>query len=106
MAEISEKNSCVTLINVFTVEPSEQQKVVDMLVEATDSTMRHIPGFVSATVHKSKDGTRVANYAQWRSMADYEAMMHNPQALAHMHLIHAIVTYDAHLYDVVESVSL
>jgi hypothetical protein len=26
-----------------------------------------MPEFVSANIHKSVDGTRVANYAQWRS---------------------------------------
>ena len=106
MAEISEHNKCVTLINVFTVEPENQEKLIAMLVEATDTTMRHIAGFISASIHKSQDGKRVANYAQWRSMADYEAMMHNPEALAHMERTKDIVTFDAHLYDVVESVSI
>jgi hypothetical protein len=33
MPNISKENKVVTLINVFTVEPANQQKVVDMLVE-------------------------------------------------------------------------
>jgi hypothetical protein len=65
MMIVSKDNKVVTLINVFTVEPEKQQTLVGMLVEATDKTMKHyLPGFVSATIHKSADGVRVANYAQ------------------------------------------
>jgi antibiotic biosynthesis monooxygenase (ABM) superfamily enzyme len=53
MVQIASGNDVVTLINVFTVSPENQQKLIDMLVEATQKTMRHIPGFVSASFHKS-----------------------------------------------------
>ena len=46
--------------------------------------MRHRPGFVSADLHVSHGGRRVANYAQWRSQADLDAMMNDPAARAHM----------------------
>jgi hypothetical protein len=36
MPTISKANKVAALINVFTVEPGNQQKVVDMLVEATE----------------------------------------------------------------------
>lgn len=56
-----------TLINVFTVTRMTQQPLVDLLTEATEQVMRHRPGFISANIHASLDGTRVVNYAQWRS---------------------------------------
>jgi len=93
----------VTLINVFTVAKENQQKLVDMLLEATKKTMSHVPGFVSASIHKSADGVRVTNYAQWRTARDFEAMLQNPQALEHMKPILEIATNDAHLYDVVDT---
>ena len=105
MVQIASRNDVVTLINVFTVTPENQQKLVDMLVEATQKTMRHIPGFVSASIHKSADGTRVANYAQWRRAEDFEAMLRDPRAADHMKPIREIATNDAHLYEVVESLS-
>jgi len=43
MMIISKDNKVVTLINVFTVEPEKQQTLVDMLVEATEKTMKHLP---------------------------------------------------------------
>ena len=84
MATIAKDNKCVTLINVFTVEAKDQQRLVDMLREATEKTMKNLPGFISANIHKSFDGVRVANYAQWCSREDFEAMLKNPQATAHM----------------------
>ena len=48
----------------------------------------------------------MANYAQWRSAADFEAMLKNPEATAHMKPIMEIAQFDAHLYEVVESMSV
>src|SRR6266436_562180 len=100
MVQIARGNDVVTLINVFTVTPENQQKLVDMLIEATQKTMRHIPGFVSASIHKSADGSRVANYAQWRKAEDFEAMLRDPRAAEHMKPILEIAINDAHLYEV------
>ena len=70
----------VTLINVFTVDPENQQRLVELWQRATDEVMRHLPGFVSANVHRSLDGTRVVNYAQWQSQEAFTAMLQNPEA--------------------------
>jgi antibiotic biosynthesis monooxygenase (ABM) superfamily enzyme len=105
MIEVSTRNHVATLINVFTVKPEDQQKLVELLVEATQKTMRHIPGFISATIHKSADGTRVANYAQWRRPEDFEAMLRDPRAAEHMKPIQEIVANDGHLYQVMDSIS-
>jgi heme-degrading monooxygenase HmoA len=100
MTTITTANDVVTLINVFTVEPQQQQRLVDVLVTATETVLGKQPGFDSANFHKSLDGTRVANYAQWRSREDFEAMLANPEAAAHMREVATIATFDAHLYEV------
>ena len=103
MTSITARNDVVTLINVFTVEPARQQELVDLLTRATDETIRHMPGFVSATIHKSLDGVRVTNYAQWRSREDFEAMLRNPAASPHLKEAAAIATsFEPHLYQVSE----
>jgi heme-degrading monooxygenase HmoA len=84
MTTISTESDLVTLINVFTVAPERQQELLDVLIEATEQVMRFQPGFVSANLHKSLDGQHVANYAQWRSVEDFEAMLANPEAGEHM----------------------
>ena len=82
MTTISPSANLVTLINVFTVDPVRQQQLVDVLVRATDETIRHMPGFVSANIHKSVDGARVTNYAQWRSRDDLDAMLRSWSAVS------------------------
>ena len=74
MTTISNQNRYLTLINVFTVEPANQQKLVDLLTLATKSSVQNITGFISSSLHRSLDGTKVTMYAQWRSMEDYQNM--------------------------------
>ena len=44
--------------------------------------MQHLPGFISASIHRSLDGTKVINYAQWRSQADFAAYLAEMQRRA------------------------
>lgn len=81
---ISAAQDVTTLINVFTVAPERQQDLVRLLDEATEEVMRHRPGFVSANIHASADGTRVVNYAQWASAEDFQAMLQDRLAREHM----------------------
>ena len=53
----------VTQINVFTVAPGQQQPLIDYLARAAD-VAREVDGWLSASLHRSLDGTRVVNYAQ------------------------------------------
>jgi len=46
--------------------------------------MRHLPGFVSANVHRSLDGTKVVNYAQWESQDAFTAMLRHPDAVPYL----------------------
>jgi Antibiotic biosynthesis monooxygenase len=55
--------SAVTQINVFTVEPDQQQPLIDHLARAA-RVASEVPGWLSASLHRSLDGTRVVNYAQ------------------------------------------
>ena len=101
MPEISQRGDVVTLINVFTVAPENQQRLLDLLIEATESVMNKQPGFVSANLHKSLDGTKVVNYAQWRRREAFEAMLENPEAIVHMKEAEKIAEkFEPHLYEV------
>ncbi|MBV8886743.1 MAG: antibiotic biosynthesis monooxygenase [Chroococcidiopsidaceae cyanobacterium CP_BM_RX_35] len=97
---ISKEADIVTLINVFEVEPENQQLLVDLLIEATEETMHKLPGFISANIHKSRDGKWVTNYAQWRSVEDFQAIFKNAQALSHMPAIGKIAKSEPVLYEV------
>ncbi len=97
---ISTDNDVATLINIFTVEPENQQQLVDLLTEATTSVIQHQQGFISANVHASLDGTQVVNYAQWRSRKDLEQMLANPVASEHVKAISNLATPNPRLYEV------
>ena len=56
---ISNDAKLVTFINVFTVEPANRQRLVDLLAHATVESVRQAPGFLFATLHRSPDGTNV-----------------------------------------------
>lgn len=100
MTTISTERDVATLINVFTVTPEDQQRVVDALAEA--ATMKTIHGYVSSNVHKSLDGTNVVNYVQWESVGDFEAMLENPEAIPRMQEAARIAEkkYEPVLYEV------
>lgn len=55
--------SSVTQINVFTVQPGGQQPLIDYLSQAA-RVASEVPGWMSASLHRSIDGIRVVNYAQ------------------------------------------
>ena len=86
---------------LFTVRHEQQRRLVDLLVEATEAVMKYQPGYVSANIHKSLDGTRVTNYAQWRSREAFEAMLKDSEAKVHMQGAARIAErFEPHLYDV------
>jgi quinol monooxygenase YgiN len=102
MPTISKDSELLTLINVFTVEPVNQEELVDLLVEAARTSVRQVQGFVSASLHRSLDG-QVAMYAQWRSVEDYQAMRRNPTASPYMEKALALGRFELGMYEVVET---
>ena len=101
MTTIEQNSGYATLINVFTVDPDRAAELAALLHTATDDVMRHRPGFRSANIHLSTDGTRVVNYAQWDSAEAYRAMLEDPTTQRHMREAAALaISFDPHLYTV------
>jgi len=74
----------VVIINVFTVPAGRSaEELLQLLREVTTAVMQHQPGFVSAELHVSLDGTHVVNYAVWESEAAFGRVMQLPEARAH-----------------------
>ena len=84
MTQLDPEAGHVVLINTFTVLPERADELFRVLSRATEEGMRQMPGFVSANLHVSHDKKHIANYAQWRSQADIDAMMADPAARVHM----------------------
>ena len=98
-------NEPIILINIFTVEPCKQQELVDLLTQATDVSVRHASGFISASLHRSLDGTKVTMYAKWRSEEDYQAMRKDPTPLPFLQRALAIAKLEPGMYEVVRTFS-
>ncbi|WP_238360648.1 antibiotic biosynthesis monooxygenase family protein [Iningainema tapete] len=103
MPTIAKNNDVITVIFIFAVEPERQQELVDIIVDFLKSTVKYKPGFVSASIHKSLDGVRVFNYAQWKTQQDYEAWAYSPQDQAFGAKLSQFHLLDSHIYEVVIS---
>lgn len=103
MTQLSAKNTMVVLINVFTVDPANQQRLIELLTHVTEVSVRHAPGFVSASLHRSIDGTKVTMYAQWRSAEDYQAMRQDPAPLPYLQEALTLARFEPGMYEVVQT---
>ena len=83
MATISEGADVHTLIVMFTVDPTQQETLVEHLRGMAAEHCK-FDGFVSCSIHRSEDGTRVAEYIQWRSAAHMEAVLNTPEGQAQL----------------------
>lgn len=96
---ISKEGNLVTLINVFETTPEQQQALIDQWLRFTQE-VRHEPGYIGTALHKSADGTRVINYAHWRSQADFDAFLQRHRA-DFAQFSQNTLRSDPHIYDVV-----
>ena len=103
MTTISKEAHFLTLINVFSVEPVNQQKLVELLTLATENSVRKVPGFISSSLHRSIDGTKVTMYAQWKSIEDYQNMRNNSTASPYLEEALKMAKFDPGMYEVVET---
>jgi quinol monooxygenase YgiN len=102
MPTIAKNTQYVTLINVFTVESENQQRLIDLLIRSTTMSVKDAPSFISASLHRSLDGTKVTMYAQWRSKEDYEAMRNDASRPPTLQEALTFAKFDPGMYEVVE----
>jgi quinol monooxygenase YgiN len=95
---VSREDNLVTLINVFETKPEQQQTLLDQLHRFAES-VKEEPGMIGAALHRSTDGTRVINYAQWRSGEDLDHFVKKYRE--HMGALLLLAERaDAHVYEV------
>jgi quinol monooxygenase YgiN len=106
MARLDPKDGYAVLINTFRVAPERAEELISLLEQATQETIRFQPGYVSANLHLSTDRSRIVNYAQWRSRADFEAMLRDPAVRAHIAEAGKVTTsFDPVIFELRYSVS-
>jgi quinol monooxygenase YgiN len=101
MSVISEEQRLMTYINVFHCKPENQQALSVAIRKETEDVVRHMPGFVSANVHCSVDGTRVTNYAQWSELEAFQQHIRSEAGRALIVEMHKYADdVDVHVYEV------
>jgi uncharacterized protein YfcZ (UPF0381/DUF406 family) len=104
MATIHANENVVTQINVFETEAKHQDALAELLKEAIQK-VSGMPGWISASVHKSLDGTRVTNYAQAASHASWEAIVARLQGEGYFERFQKLAKPNPCLYHCVFSLS-
>ena len=95
METISVTPNVTTLINVLSVEPANQKRLVALLDESTEASIKKMKGWVSTHLLSSKDSTRVVIYSQWESSSDVEAMQNDPTLRAYFPRILALAKFES-----------
>jgi quinol monooxygenase YgiN len=84
-----------TLINVLTVKPENQQKLINLLRDNTETVVSRLDGWISTSFIAATDQHHVAIYSQWRDLASVQAMQTNPDMVAYFPEIAALAAFDS-----------
>jgi quinol monooxygenase YgiN len=90
-----------TLINILTVEPENQPKLIELLRDNTEKVVSTLDGWISTNFIAATDQRHVVIYSQWRNLASVEAMRANPDMVAYFPRIAALAAFDGFAGDVV-----
>jgi len=77
--EIHTGNKLTVLVTVFTVQPENEQKLIDLIEEGTSSLFSVQPGYISCSVHRGSDARHVVLYGQWETLQSIEAFRKVPE---------------------------
>jgi heme-degrading monooxygenase HmoA len=78
MPNIAERSGLVTQITTVETEPGRSAEALALMQERAEF-MKTQPGFVSVSLHRSHDGTKIVNYVQWESAESLAAAHHAPE---------------------------
>ena len=90
-----------TLINILTVEPENQSKLLALLRDSTESVVSRLDGWISTSFIAATDQRHVVIYSQWRDLASVDAMRSNPAMVAYFPRVAALAAFDSLAGDVV-----
>lgn len=91
----------ITHLAEFRMMPSNQPEMLKRTAAELDRAMSNSPGLISATFHRSLDGTRMFNYGQWESKEAFEAILKQPGFNPDKPYWEGLARNEFHLYNVV-----
>lgn len=90
----------ITHLAEFRMIPNNQPEMVKRTTTEIDRAMNS-PGLISATFHRSLDGTRMFNYGQWESEEAFDAILKKPGFNPEKPYWDGLARNEFHLYNVV-----
>jgi heme-degrading monooxygenase HmoA len=96
--QISIDASPVVLVNVFTLEPADEESFLKVW-EDDAAFMKRQPGFISTQLHRAiGESPTYLNYAVWQSTADFRAAFTHPQFRAKLSAYPSSAVASPHLF--------
>jgi quinol monooxygenase YgiN len=99
--EAKMRDAGITLINVMTVAPAQQQALVALLRQNVDGVIRTLAGWRSSRLIAAADGASVVIVSDWQSPADVAAMRADPRMQAYFPKIRALAELQSIVGEVV-----
>ena len=101
MPNISQTAPLQTVVTTFEVTPGTCQDLLEALTDAYADFISKQTGFIAAGLHVNDAQTRIANYSQWQSREDFQAMLRSDERRARNRKISALCRgFEPVLYDV------
>lgn len=99
-ATIRVDDGVTTLVNLLTVEPADQPKVLALLQEGTETIFSKMPGWISTNLLKDRSEKQIIIYSQWRDAKDIEAFRQDPRVGPYFQRIRDMAKQEAFTCDV------
>ncbi|MDL2401967.1 putative quinol monooxygenase [Rhizobium mayense] len=85
----------VILVNVLKVKPGQQDALIALLKQNTETVVRTLHGWKTTRLIAAKDGAGVVIYSEWATPAAVEAMRSDPRMQAYLPKIMELASLDS-----------
>ena len=85
----------VILINLLKVKPGQQDALIALLKQNTDTVIRTLHGWKTTRLIAAEDGAGVVIYSEWETPTAVEAMRSDPRMQAYFPRIMALASLDS-----------
>lgn len=83
------------LINLLKVEPANQEALIALLKQSTDTVISTLAGWKSTRLIAASDGAGIVIYSEWETPADVDAMREDPRMKAYFPKVLALASFDS-----------
>ena len=94
----SNEDGSIVLINVFTIDPSDEQQLLSTWAHDADF-MKAQPGYISTQLHKAIGGSGTyVNYAVWENVESFRKAFSDPEFQRRIAVYPDSTVFSPHLF--------